>query len=72
MILFHDDVIHFKFLNHVTKFNILFLNAKTINDLDQTIQNIFFNVFDENSQLFTKNAQARNLFNIIIITQLQN
>ena len=72
IILFHDDVIYFKFLNHVTKFNILFFNAKTINDFDQTIQNIFFNVFDENSQLFTKNAQTRNSFNIIITTQLQN
>ena len=68
----HNDVIYFKFLSHVTKFNILFFNAKTINDFDQTIQNIFFNVFDENSQLFTKNAQTRNSFNIIITTQLQN
>ena len=72
MILSYDDVIYFKFLSHVMKFNILFLNAKTINDFDQTIQNIFFNVFDENSQLFTKNAQTRNSFNIVIITQLQN
>ena len=72
MILFHDDVIHFKFLSHVTKFNILFFNAKTINDFDQTIQNIFFNVFDENSQLFTKNTQIRNSFNIVITISLQN
>ena len=72
MISSHDDVIHFKLLSHVTKFNILFFNAKAINDLDQTIQNIFFNVFDENSQLSTKNAQTRNFFNIIITTQLQN
>ena len=72
MILSHNDVIHFKFLNHVTKFNILFFNVKTINDFDQIIQNIFLNVFDENSQLFTKNTQTRNLFNIIITIQLQN
>ena len=72
MILSRDDVIYFKFLNYVTKFNILFFNAKTINDLDQTIQNIFLIVFDENLQLFTKNAQIRNSFNIIITTQLQN
>ena len=72
MISSHDDVIHFKFLNHVIKFNILFFNVKTINDFDQIIENIFFNVFNKNSQLFTKNTQTRNLFNIIIITQLQN
>ena len=49
MILSYNDVIYFKLLSHVTKFNILFLNAKTINDFDQIIQNIFFNVFNENS-----------------------
>ena len=72
IISFNDDIIYFKFLNRVTKFNILFFNVEKIDDFEKTILNIFLNVFDENSQLFTKKTQTRNSFNIIIITQLQH
>ena len=43
---------------------------KLIN-LEHMILDIFLNAFDENSQLFTKNREINNSFDIVIESQLQ-
>ena len=71
MIFSHANVTRFKFFNDITKFNVLFNKTQKLINLEQTILDIFLNAFDENSQLFTKNQEIDNSFNIVIESQLQ-
>ena len=70
MIFSHDDVIHFKLLNDIKEFNVLLTKTQKLINFEQTIIDIFLNAFDENSQLLTKKRKIKNLFNIIIKSQL--